>query len=130
MVKLLLSLTLIYLLVFTAAPVLAGSRIDTQAQSPEQVKAKVEQIGTGERARANVRLKNGTKLKGYIQRAGDTEFVLTDKDKGTSTTLLYSDVDKIERRKGHSTAKWVTIGAAAGVGAFVGILLIVIAHLD
>ncbi|HEX8140609.1 MAG TPA: hypothetical protein VF544_23785 [Pyrinomonadaceae bacterium] len=128
MLKIMVSLVLIYVLVFTAAPVLASSQADTQ--STEQVKAKVEQIGTGERARANVRLKNGTKLKGYIQKAGDTEFVLNDKDKGTSTTLLYSDVAKIERRKGHSTAKWVGIGVAIGAGAFLAILAIAFSQLN
>jgi hypothetical protein len=128
MLKIMVSLVLIYALLFTAAPVLASSQADTQ--STEQVKAKVEQIGTGERARANVRLKNGTKLKGYIQKAGDTEFVLNDKDKGTSTTLLYSDVAKIERRKGHSTAKWVGIGVGIGAGAFLAILAIAFSQLN
>lgn len=128
MLKIMVSLVLIYVLVFTAAPVLASSQTDTQ--STEQVKAKVEQIGTGERARANVRLKNGTKLKGYIQKAGDTEFVLSDKDKGTSTTLLYSDVARIERRKGHSTAKWVGIGVGIGAGAFLAILAIAFSQLN
>ncbi len=128
MLKVMVSLVLIYVLVFTAAPVLASSQAD--AQSTEQVKAKVEQLGTGERARASLRLKNGTKLKGYIQKAGDTEFVLNDKDKGTSTTLLYSDVSRIERRKGHSTAKWVGIGVAIGAGAFLAILAIAFSQLN
>jgi hypothetical protein len=130
MLKIWLSLVLIYALVFTAAPVLAASRADAQAQSAEQVKTKVEQLGTGERARANVRLKNGTKLKGYIQQAGENEFVLRDKDTGASTKLLYSDVAKIERRKGHSTAKWVGIGVGIGAGAFLAILAIVFSQLN
>ena len=130
MLKIWLSLVLIYALVFTAAPVLAGTRAQEQAQSAEQVKAKVAQIGTGKKARATVKLKNGTKLKGYVEQSGEQEFVLRDKETGGPVRVLYTDVAKVEERKGHSTAKWIGIGAGIGAGALLAIIAITISHLD
>jgi len=130
MIKLWLSLTLIYLLVFTAAPVLARSRPRPQADSVEQIKMKLERIGIGEKARATVRLKNGTKLKGYIFQMGANDFILKDKKTLAPTQILYNDVERVESNKGHSKAKWIGIGAAIGVGAFLAILGISLAHLD
>ena len=130
MIKLWLSLTLIYLLVFTAAPVLARAKQGAQADSVEQIKMKLERIGLGEKARATVRLKNGTKLKGFIYQMGANDFVLKDKKTLAPTQILYSDVERVESNKGHSRAKWIGIGAAIGVGAFLAILGISLAHLD
>ncbi len=126
MLKIWLSLVLIYVLVFTAAPVLARS----QTQSVEQIKAKVAQLGTGQKARATVRLKNGTKIKGYIEQSSDQEFTLRDKDTGSSVRVLYQDVAKVEERKGHSTAKWIGIGAGIGAGVFLTVLLIAFSQLN
>ena len=130
MIKLWLSLTLVYLLVFTAAPVLARSRPRSQADSVEQIKMKLERIGVGEKARATVHLKNGTKLKGYIYQMGASDFVLKDKKTLAPTQILYTDVARVESNKGHSRAKWIGIGAAIGVGAFLAILGIAFSQLN
>ena len=47
MIKILVSLMLAYLLVFTAAPVLARARPDKQDESVEQVRTKIERLGIG-----------------------------------------------------------------------------------
>lgn len=130
MLKIWLSLVLIYVLVFTAAPVLARTRADRQAESSEQIKAKVLQLGTGAKARATVRLKNGTKIKGYVEQAGEQEFAVRDKETGASVRLLYTDVAKFEERKGHSTAKAIAIGAGIGAGVILTIMAIVFTRLD
>lgn len=128
MVKIWLSLLLIYVLVFTAAPVLAGSSPDKQAQTEAQIKAKVARLGTG--TRASVRLKNGTKLKGYIQQAGDTGFVLKDKETGAPVQLLYSDVAKVGDDKGRSLGKKIAIGFGIGFGALLALVAIGFATAD
>lgn len=130
MIKFWLSLTLIYLLVFTAAPVLARSKHGPQADSVEQIRMKLERIGVGEKARATIRLKNGTKLKGYIYQMGASDFTLKDKKTLAPVQILYSDVERVESNKGHSKAKWIGIGVAIGVGAFLAIIGITLAHLD
>jgi hypothetical protein len=131
MIKLWLSLTLVYLLVFTAAPVLARSKPpQQQADSVEQIKLKLERIGVGENARATVRLKNGTKLKGYIIQMGASDFVLKDKNTNAPVQILYGDVARVESNRGHSRAKWLGIGIGIGVGVFLAIIGIAFTQLD
>jgi hypothetical protein len=130
MIKILVSLMLAYLLVFTAAPVLAGARPDKQDESVEQVRTKIERLGIGEKARATVRLKNGTKLKGYIDQVRSDDFVLKDRNTGAPVNILYSDVAKVESNRGHSTAKTIALGAAIGVGVVLAVLGLIISSLD
>jgi hypothetical protein len=96
----------------------------------DKVKAKVAKLGTGEKAKATLILKDGTKLKGYIGQAGSDDLVLRDRKTDSPTTIRYSDVAKVESNKGHSTARNLGLGIGIGAGAFLGILLITIAHLD
>ena len=96
----------------------------------EKIKAKVAKIGIGEKAKATVILKDGTKTKGYIGQAGSDDFVLRDRKTDAPTTIRYSDVSKVESNRGHSTARNLGLGIGIGAGAFLAILLISIAHLD
>lgn len=101
----------------------AGTTIDN-------VKAKVAKLGIGEKAKATVILKDGTKRKGYIGQAGTDDFVLRDRKTDSPTTINYGDVAKVESNKGHSTARNVAIGVGIGVGAVLAVIFITIAHLD
>lgn len=102
----------------------------SEAMTLERIKAKVAKLGVGEKSKATVFLKNGTKIKGYIAQAGDDDFVLRDRKTDAPTTIRYVDVAKVDSNRGHSTARNIGIGVGMGVGAFLGILLITIAHLD
>jgi|SRR6185369_11375703 hypothetical protein len=112
----------------SALPV-AAKQGDTQA-TVEQIKAKVAKLGVGEKAKATVFLKNGTKSKGYIAQAGDDDFVLRDRKTDSPTTFRYVDVAKVESNRGHSTARNLGIGIGIGAGALLLTILAVIAHLD
>ncbi|HEX8494043.1 MAG TPA: hypothetical protein VF658_14450 [Pyrinomonadaceae bacterium] len=116
--------------VLIGAPTLAGPRLKTQAQTVEQIKIKVAKLGVGEKARATVQLKDGTKIKGYITEARDGEFVIRDRQTNEPRTVSYRDVVKIEKSGGHSTARNIAIGVAVGVGAVLAVLGIIISHLD
>ena len=119
----------ILLLATTSLPIAAqGSSV--QATTVEKVKIKIAKLGVGEKAKATVILKNGTKSKGYIAQAGDDDFVLRDRKTDAPTTIRYTEVAKVESNKGHSTARNIAIGIGIGVGAFLAILAITIAHLD
>lgn len=96
----------------------------------DKVKAKVAKIGIGEKAKATVHLKDGTKKKGYIGQAGSEDFVLRDRKTDEPTTFRYADVAKVDSNKGHSTARNLGIGIGIGAGAFLAILLIAISSLD
>jgi hypothetical protein len=75
-------------------------------------------------------MKNGKKVKGYIAQVQEDDFVVRDRKTDAPTTIRYSDVLKVEENRGHSTARNVAIGVAAGVGAVLAVIFITIAHLD
>lgn len=101
-----------------------------QVPTVETVKSKVARLGIGAKAKATIKLKNGTKVKGYVAQAGDEDFVMRDRKTDAPTTIRYADVLKVEENRGHSTARNLAIGIAVGVGAVLAILGIAIAHLD
>ncbi len=104
--------------------------VSAQAQTVEQMKLKVARLGVGEKARAIVQLKDGTKIKGYISEARDSEFVIRDRQTDTPRIISYQDVVKAEKSGGHSTARNIAIGVGIGVGAVLAVLAAIIVHLD
>lgn len=117
------------LLAAIAQPV-AAKQGDTGATLVEKIKAKVAKLGVGEKAKATVFLKNGSKTKGYIAQAGEDDFVVRDRKSDAPTTIRYADVAKVESNRGHSTARNLGLGIAIGAGALLVTILAVIAHLD
>ena len=96
----------------------------------EQLKIKIARLGVGEKAKATIILKDGTKIKGYISRAEDDDFVMRDRKTDAATTIRYADIQKVDSNKGHSTARNIAIGVGIGVGAFLAVIAITLAHLD
>ncbi|MGH9944812.1 MAG: hypothetical protein ACRD9R_20885 [Pyrinomonadaceae bacterium] len=117
--------------VATAAPAASNAPIAQDAQEAgEQVKSKVARAGIGEKAKVTVKLKDGTKIKGYISQAREVDFIVRDRKTDQPSIVRYGDVAKLENNRGHSTAKAVTIGVIAGVGAVLAVLGILFATLD
>ena len=110
----------------------AVTRVDARPtqMTVDQAKIAVAKVGLGEKARATITLKNGTKIKGYVSRADENDFVIRDRKTDTPTTINYVDVAKVQKDRGHSTARNLAIGIGIGAGAFLAIILITIAHLD
>ena len=108
------------------------TRVAAQATQMTGDRAKIEvaKLGLGEKARAKITLKNVTKIKGYVSRADENDFVVRDRKTDTPTTINYADVAKVQKDSGHSTARNLGLGIGIGAGAFLAILLIAIAHLD
>lgn len=117
-------------LLLVAAVQPAAAQEGKQTAAVETIQIKVAKLGVGEKAKATVTLKDGTKRKGYISQAGDDDFVLRDRKTDAPTTLRYADVARVEANKGHSTARNIAIGVSVGVGAVLGVLFLLIAHLD
>jgi hypothetical protein len=114
MLKRLFSLMLTALLINVAASaVSARSKDDEQARRIEKIRDNVRKLGIGKEARLELKLHDGTKLKGYIIEATDSSFIVVD-EKGT-TTVIYSQVAQL-KGKNRLTAAKVGIAAAKGVG--------------
>jgi len=97
----------------------ARQQTDKQAPTVEQIKIQVTRLGVGEKARATITTRDGAKIKGYVDRTGDEDFVMRDRKTNAATTIRYADVKKIERSHGHSLARNILIGVAIGTGAVV-----------
>lgn len=108
----------------------AGQKADKQGATIEQIRIQVAKLGVGEKARATITLKDGTKTKGYVHRAGDDDFVMRDRKTDNPTTIRYADVAKVERNHGHSMARNILIGVGIGAGAVLAAIFIAIARAD
>jgi hypothetical protein len=127
----LLSIVLIGLLVFLASggQVLAQSSGQDEAKALEKVKAKIAKLGVGEKARAQIKLRNGQKIKGYVSSAGPSDFAFTERKSGTTTTVAYADVVDV-KKPGLSTGAKIGIGAAIGVGVLAVFAALVVHSLN
>ncbi|MGI8733016.1 MAG: hypothetical protein ACR2LM_06915 [Pyrinomonadaceae bacterium] len=131
MLKTHLSLLVAVVLLLGAVPQQAvASQSGSQVPTVETVRSKIARLGIGAKAKATIKLKNGTKVKGYVAQAGEDDFVMRDRKTDAPTTIRYSDVLKVEENRGHSTARNIAIGVAAGVGAVLAVIFITISHLD
>ena len=123
-------LVAVMLLLVTVPQPTIAKQTSTQAPTLETIKSKVARIGVGAKAKATVRMKNGTKVKGYIAQVQEDDFVIRDRKTDAPTTIRYADVVKVDENKGHSTARNIAIGVGIGAGALLLGILISIAHLD
>lgn len=108
----------------------ASQQKDKQTSNIDQVRIDVAKLGVGDKARATITTKDGTKTKGYVFRTGDDDFVMRDRKTDAPTTIRYTDVAKIQRDRGHSMARNILIGVGIGTGALLSAILIVIARAD
>jgi hypothetical protein len=123
-----LALALVALHAYAGTPVFAASQAGNDAQTLEQVKTQVNRAGIGEKARVTVKMKDGTKQKGYVAERGEGDFVLRDRKTDAPTTIAYKDVAKVDISRGHSTARSTAIGIGIGVSAVILVLGILIAR--
>lgn len=93
------------------------ARANQNDAAADKVKATVAKRGTGPKAKVTVKLKDRTKLKGYISNANGDSFTLSDSKTGQARTLAYSDVAEVKKQGGMSLAAKIGIGVGIGVGA-------------
>ena len=119
----LLSLALAIFLISTivSAPAVAQSRAGADSHQTDKIKAKVTRLGTGKRARVEVKLKDSTKLKGYVGQIAEDHFTVVDPKHGSVTTITYEQVEKIK----DTNHDWVT-AALLGAGVIGGVLIVVV----
>ena len=118
MLKRLFSIALVVLLFHAGNSLLIHdvARAQSDAAS-DKVKAEVAKRGTGPKAKVTVKLKDKTRLKGYISNASGDSFTLSDSRTGQARTLAYSDVAEVKKQGGMSLPAKIGIGVGIGVGA-------------
>jgi hypothetical protein len=103
--------------VFAFVP--SDSKAEKEARFIEKVRQGILKLGTGEQARVEVKLKDKTKLKGYVSAADDEGFSVTDAKTGTVTKVTYPQVRQV---KGNNLSTGAKI--AIGLGILAAVLAI------
>ncbi len=85
----------------------------------ERAKKNVAKLGVGSKAKAVITLNDDTKVKGYVDSAGDDDFVIRDSKTDSPTTVRYADVKIVEDNRHNAKMTRLLIGiGAASVGAY------------
>jgi hypothetical protein len=120
-----LTLMLIGALIFSlsAAPMtLAKSKEEKAAEFTSKVKTGIAKLGVGPESRVEVKLRDKTKLRGYISQINDSSFVVADAKTGATTEVPYPNVTSVTG-KNLSTGAIIAISVAIAVGATLLVLI-------
>jgi hypothetical protein len=100
-----------------------------QAAGPDDPRAAkgrldVAKLGVGEKARVEVKLRDNSKLKGYIGEANEDSFTVVNSKNGSEQRIAYADVQKVNKAgSGFSTRSWIILGAAVAGAVATWIIL-------
>lgn len=108
MIKKLISLVVSNALVLSlcAGTFAANSREEKEAKLVADVKSKIIKLGTGSAARIEVKLRDKTKIKGYVQDIAEDHFVVIDDRTGVTTTIGYLQVKQVKGNNLSTGAKY------------------------
>ena len=125
MLKKMLSMLIVVLLINLAVlpSVYANdTKAEKDAKFAEKVKTNIAKLGVGTDSKVEVKLKDGTKLKGYVSEINEDGFVVTDTN-GKSTPVSYPQTKQV---KGNNLSTGVIV--TIGFGIFIAVLLILLAR--
>lgn len=111
------------LVVTPSADATASTKAEKDAKNIEKIRAGIAKLGTGREARVMVRLKNKSKISGFVSEAGSESFVVTDLKTGAATTVAYPEVTQVQ---GNNLSKGAKIAIAVGIVAGVIIVLVIV----
>jgi hypothetical protein len=127
MIRKVLSVLLVGLLIQLACayPVFANTDAKKDYERAEKVRAGIAQLGTGPDARVKIKLRDKTKLEGYVSEAGPDQFTVTDVKTGAATSVEYSQV---KQAKGNNLSTGAKIAIGVGIGVGVAILIFALVY--
>ena len=91
-----------------------------EARLVQRVKAGVARLGVGPEALVQVKLKDKTKLAGYVSEVGEDSFSVTDPETGRTTAVAFPDVAQVQ---GNNLSTKVKIVIAASI--ITGVIIVV-----
>jgi small nuclear ribonucleoprotein (snRNP)-like protein len=111
---------LVAILIFNLATVAyVSDPTSKEAKLIEKVRTNIVKLGTGPNAKVELKLKDGSKLKGYVKEADENKFVVVD-SLGAETTVPYPNAKQV---KGNNLNKRVFF--VIGFVAFLVIVLLI-----
>lgn len=93
-----------------------------ESEFAEKVKTEISKLGTGQDAKIKVKLKDGTKLKGYITEANENQFVVMD---SKTNQLIPVPYPQVKQAKGNNLSSGVIV--IIGVTAVIVLLFVLLA---
>jgi len=96
----------------------ANSNETKNAKFALKVKEGIRKLGVGKDAQIEIKLRDKTKLKGYISEAGEDSFVVTNEKTDESTTVAYPAVKNAKGRNLNTGVK-IALDAALIIAAVV-----------
>ena len=97
----------------------AHAQTSRGAELAAKSRAKVARIGVGQTAKVEVKLRDESRIKGYVSELQQDSFTVVERDTGGTRNIAYADALEVKRSSGGlSTRSWGIIGAAAA-GAIV-----------
>jgi hypothetical protein len=108
------SILLVVLLTNIAYPLraFAGDKPEKDARFAQKIKSEIAKLGTGSDARVEVKLRDKTKLRGYISEVGHESFAIVDDQTGSATTVTYPQVKQV---KGNNLSTGANIAITIGI---------------
>jgi hypothetical protein len=103
----------------------ADSKAEKEAKFVEKVKTNIIKLGTGIDAKVRIKLKDGTKLRGFVSQINNNNFVVVDEKTGRATEVPYPNAKQV---KGNNLSTGVTI--AIGVAIFLVVVCLIGAYAD
>ena len=105
------ALTAILILMSFGLPATATAQSTAQI---EKIRAKVQVLAASKDLQVQVKFRDQTKLKGYIDSVDPVSFKLRDPKNGTSQSIAYSEVESVSKAgNGISTKTWLVVGGIA-----------------
>jgi hypothetical protein len=93
----------------------ASSREEKEAKLAANVKSGINKLGAGPAARVEIKLRDKTKIKGYVQEIADDIFVVVDDRTGATTTIAYPQVKQVKGNNLSTGAKFAIFVLVMGV---------------
>lgn len=87
----------------------ANTNSEKEAKFASKVKTAIAKLGTGTEARVEVKLRDKTKIKGYVSEARQNSFVVLDSKTGMSSKIPYPQVKSV-KGKNNLTGKQIALG--------------------
>jgi hypothetical protein len=110
-------LTVLIFNLFLSASAFASTKEDKFAA---KVKSEITTLGMGKEARVEVKLKDKTKLKGYVSEIKENSFVVVEDKTGTATEVPYPNAKQV---KGNNLSSGVKIAIGVGIALIVLFLI-------
>lgn len=99
-----------------------SAQTTADSQRSEKVRAKVMKLGEGPKAKVEVKLRDNTKLKGYVSKTEQDGFTITDSKTGASRTLAYAEVQDVKKSGGGMSRTWLIVGVSAAAAVAIVVL--------